>query len=264
MNSVWKSLLVVFRALAEIIGWFCFDRFSFDLCLDDDLCLRALGRPNGLLSRWPSSASTRLTVVSVLLPNLVLGCAEFIAFDFARVAGLCHSCCSGAKNCSRSPQKFVKFCTNSGRLARTFWRPRNEFIPASPTRYLLDPDDTGGTLDTSEAVISSFVTPLLDLSVIGLGIDFFWIRYSLLLQFTVFKMSKRLFSDKKFWKIWDLKNNGETFLELERKEFNFQIPFCCYLSSGSYIKVFLTNMFPRNTIYKVFDEHKIILLKWLT
>ena len=26
-------------------------------------------------------------------------------------------------------------------------------------------------------------------------------------------------------------------------------------------KVFLTNMFPRNTIYKVFDEHKMTDLK---
>ena len=27
------------------------------------------------------------------------------------------------------------------------------------------------------------------------------------------------------------------------------------------VKVFLTNMFPRNTIYKVFDEHKMADLK---
>ena len=97
-----ESLLVVFLALAEIIGWSCFDRLSFDLFRDEDLCLRDLGRPN----RGPWSLSSRLTVVSVLLPNLVLGCAEFIAFDFAWGAcSPCHSWCnnSGAKNCSRSP-----------------------------------------------------------------------------------------------------------------------------------------------------------------
>ena len=123
ISSIYHNwcLRLVFLALAEIIGCLCSGDFSLDFELDDDLCLLSFFRWPAELRWWP--VSCWLTAESVLLPNRVLGWLWSTERWMLAVIRPCHSCCSGAKNCSRSPLKFsdCQKTKTTGRLLVLTW-----------------------------------------------------------------------------------------------------------------------------------------------